>query len=74
MKETSTQVQPIGMSTFRKVPDAYQSFIPAELKDQVDAFYGSNSPIPYVLGILSHDGESIDIVATKSHPFYSNLG
>ena len=48
LEETSTQVQPIGMSTFRKVPDAYQSFIPDELKGQVDAFYGSSGKLHVV--------------------------
>ena len=63
----------MGMSSFRKIPDRYQNFIPDELKDQVDAFYGSSGN-PHVVWILSNDGESIDIAATKAHPLYSSIG
>ena len=42
LDDSTTQAQPMGMSSFRKIPDRYQNFIPDELKDQVDAFYGSS--------------------------------
>ena len=72
LEESSTQAQPMGMSTFRKIPDAYQRFIPDELKDQVDVFYGSSGN-PHVVWILSTDRQTIDVAATKAHPIYSSI-
>ena len=71
-EESTTQAQPMGMSTFRKIPDGYQSLIPDELKDQVDAFYGSSGKL-HVVWILSTDGQTIDVAATKAHPIYSSI-
>ena len=71
-EESTTQAQPMGMNTFRKIPDGYQSLIPDELKDQVDAFYGSSGKL-HVVWILSTDGQTIDVAATKAHPIYSSI-